>query len=81
MVTLTIHAWLSRVEIAVKQKIKKTLQYYFLPIYEVKEFFNIASLIENCLTCLRIPHTYPTTTIYHEKVYGVVFNLQGKTYQ
>ena len=26
MVTLKIHAWLGRVEIAVKQKIKKTIQ-------------------------------------------------------
>ena len=47
-------------------------------MYEVKEFFNIASLIENCLTCPRIPQTYATTTIYHENVYRVVFNFQEK---
>ena len=50
----------------------------FLPIYEVKEFFNIASLTENFLTCPRIPHTHATTTIYHEKVHCVVFNLKEK---
>ena len=54
------------------------LNIIFLPMYEVKKFFNIASLIENCLTCLRIPHTYATTTIYREKVYRVVFNFQEK---
>ena len=54
------------------------LNIIFLPIYEVKEFFNIASLIENCLTCPCIPHTYATTIIYHEKVYRVVFNFQEK---
>ena len=51
------------------------LDIIFLPIYEVKEFFNIASLTENCLTCPRTPHTYATMTIYHEKVNRVVFNL------
>ena len=58
----------------------KQAQYYFSTNirYEVKEFFNIASLIENCLTCARIPHTYATTTIYHEKVYRAVFNFQEK---
>lgn len=54
------------------------LNIIFLPIYEVKEFFNIASLTENCLTCPRIPHTHATTTIYHEKVHCVVFNLKEK---
>ena len=54
------------------------LNIIFLPIYEVKDFFNTASLIENCLTCPHIPHTYATTTIYHEKVYRAVFNFQEK---
>ena len=54
------------------------LNIIFLPIYEVKEFFNIASLTENCLTCPRIPHIYATTTIYHENVHCVVFNLKEK---
>ena len=54
------------------------LNIIFPPIYEVKEFFNIASLIENLLTCSRIPRTYATTTICREKVCRVVFNLQEK---
>ena len=45
---------------------------------KLKKFFDIASLIENCLTCPRIPHTYATTTIYRDKVYRVVFNFQEK---
>ena len=54
------------------------LNIIFLPIYEVKKFFNIASLIDNCLTCARIPHIYATTAINHKKVYRVVFKLQEK---
>ena len=52
------------------------LNIIFLPIYKLQKFFNIASLIENSLTCARIPHIYATTTIDHEKVCRVVFNLQ-----
>ena len=56
-----------------------TVKIYHVNKYmKVKEFFNIASIIENCLTCPRIPHTYATTTIYHEKVYRVVLNFQEK---
>ncbi len=51
-------------------------QYYFSTNIWSERIFNIASLIENCLTSPRIPHTYATTTIYHEKVYRVVFYLQ-----
>ena len=54
------------------------LNIIFLLIYEVNEFFNIASLTDNGLTCPRIPHTYAMTTIYHENVHRVVFNLQEK---
>ena len=50
----------------------------FLPIYELQKFFNIASLIENSLTCAGIPQIYATTTINHENVYRVVFNLYEK---
>ena len=55
---------------------KQAQYYFFLPTYELQKFFYIASLIENSLTCARIPHIYATTTIDHENVYRVVFNLQ-----
>ena len=60
---------------------KHKLNIIFLPIHELKKIFNIATLIENCLACARIPHIYATTTINHENAYRVVFNLQEKVVQ